>query len=370
MRALVEGRQAVTPTFARHMELCLGCRACETACPAGVPFGALLEGTRAHLHAQGVSSRPPLLRQLITVLFPRPRALGALLGPLRAYQRSGAQRLVRASGLVRRWPRLAAMEALLPAVASAPGLPARVPAIGRRRGRMGLLTGCVQRALYARVNRQTAELLSLAGYDVVIPAQGCCGALDLHEGRLDAFRARARALATQFDSDLEAVVVNAAGCGAAMKEYPRWLPGEAAVAAFASRVRDVSEVLVDAELPLGPLPLTVAYHDPCHLAHGQRIRIQPRALLQRIPGLRLAPLADSDLCCGSAGVYNLLEPAIADRLLGMKLDRLEQTGARVVASGNPGCLLQIAKGARQRKLDLEVVHPVELVARSVAAGRS
>jgi glycolate oxidase iron-sulfur subunit len=184
------------------------------------------------------------------------------------------------------------------------------------------------------------------------------------------FRARARALGAHFEAGLDAVVVNAAGCGAAMKEYARWMAGEAPMATLASRVRDVSEVLVGADLPLGPLPLTVTYHDPCHLAHGQRIRTQPRALLQRIPGLRLVPLADSDLCCGSAGVYNLLEPAMADRLLQMKLERLERTGAPVVATGNPGCLLQIAKGARERGLDLEVVHPIELLARSVAAGRS
>jgi glycolate oxidase iron-sulfur subunit len=363
MRAWVEGRQAATPTFARHMELCLGCRACETACPAGVPFGALLEGTRAGLHDQAVASGRRPLEPLIARLVPRPRAMAALLTGLRAYQRSGIQRLVRASRLLRRWPRLASMEALLPVIPSAPPLPALVPATGPRRGRVGLLTGCVQRALYARVNHDTARLLSLAGYDVAIPAgQGCCGALDLHGGRLESFRTRARALVAQFDAGLDAVVVNAAGCGAAMKDYGRSVPADAAVAAFAGRVRDVSEMLVDAPLPLGPLPLTVTYHDPCHLAHGQRIRTQPRALLQRIPGLRLVPLSDSDLCCGSAGVYNLLEPAMADRLLEMKLERLRQTGARAVATGNPGCLLQIARG-----VDLEVVHPVELLARSVAA---
>jgi glycolate oxidase iron-sulfur subunit len=182
---------------------------------------------------------------------------------------------------------------------------------------------------------------------------------------LEAFRQRARALAAAFGDDLDFVVTDAAGCGSTMKGYGEWVP---ALAGFAERVRDISQLLVDAELPLGPLATTATYHDPCHLAHGQRIRAEPRALLARIPGLRLAPLAESDLCCGSAGVYNLLEPAVADRLLDMKLDRIAETGARIVVTGNPGCLLQIAKGCRGRGLEVEVLHPVELLARSVAAG--
>jgi glycolate oxidase iron-sulfur subunit len=351
MRALAEQRLEPTPTFARHIDLCLGCRACETACPAGVPFGTLLESTRAHLDNRASRSGTPWLRRLLYGLFPNVRFLAAVMAALRLYQRSGLQRLVRSGAWLRRWPRAALLEALLPRVPAPLALPALVPARGARRGCVGLLTGCVQRFLYPHVNEQTARLLSLAGWDVLVPpGQGCCGALELHAGRLEAFRARARALAASFDGELDAVVVNAAGCGSAMKEYAHWVPDDPAVAALAARVRDVSEVLLDADLPLGPLPLTVTYHDPCHLAHGQRIRSQP--------------------CCGSAGVYNLLEPAVAERLLDAKLDRILATGARVVASGNPGCLLQIAKGARGRGLDLEVVHPVELLARSaeVAGG--
>jgi glycolate oxidase iron-sulfur subunit len=167
---------------------------------------------------------------------------------------------------------------------------------------------------------------------------------------------------------LDAVVVNAAGCGSAMKEYGHWMD-DAVVTTLAARVRDISEILLDAELPLGRLPLTVTYHDACHLAHGQRLRREPRALLERVPELRLVPLADSELCCGSAGVYNLLEPAVAEQLLAMKLSRIVETGAQVVAAGNPGCLLQIDKGARARQLRLEVVHPVQLLARSLVSGR-
>jgi glycolate dehydrogenase iron-sulfur subunit len=198
---------------------------------------------------------------------------------------------------------------------------------------------------------------------VVPRGQGCCGALELHAGHAEAFQARARALAAALPEDVDFVVTNAAGCGAAMREYGHWLP-DAAAARLAGRVRDVTEVLVSASLPLGPLPLTVAYHDACHLAHGQKVRSEPRALLRSIPGLTLVELRDSDLCCGSAGIYNILEPQMADRLLAAKLDRIEQSGARVVATGNPGCVMQIAKGARARGLSLEVVHPVTLLARS------
>ncbi|PYN11341.1 MAG: hypothetical protein DME05_24660, partial [Candidatus Rokuibacteriota bacterium] len=228
--------------------------------------------------------------------------------------------------------------------------------------------GCVQRQLYPQVNRDTARLLAIAGYEVVIPTgQGCCGALELHAGLVDAYSARARTLAASFPSDLDFVVTNAAGCGSAMKEYGHRLPE---LAPFAARVRDVIEVLAGAELPLGRLDLTVTYHDACHLAHGQRVRQEPRELLRRIPGLKLVELGDSDLCCGSAGVYNLLEPGIADELLELKIARIAETGARVVAAANPGCLLQIAGGCRQRGLDVTLVHPVELLARAVDAHTS
>jgi glycolate oxidase iron-sulfur subunit len=260
------------------------------------------------------------------------------------------------------------MEALLPDVPATTELPERLAARGKARGRVGLLVGCVQRHLYPRVNHDTARLLALAGWDVVIPReQGCCGALDLHAGRLDEMRARARRLAASFPPDLDFIVTNAAGCGSAMKEYGHWLAGAPEVVRLATRTRDVSELLAEAELPLGPVNVVATYHDACHLAHGQRIRREPRVLLGRIPGLRLMDLAEGELCCGSAGIYNLLEPEMADRLLERKLDRIVETGARVVVTGNPGCMLQMAKGARMRGLDLEILHPVELLARAVDA---
>jgi glycolate oxidase iron-sulfur subunit len=369
MRAAAEGRIGLSETFERHLDLCLGCRACESACPSGVPFGSLLEATRSQFRRR--ASSESLLSRLIFSVFPEPVRLGALLAPLRLYQRSGFQKLVRRSGALRRFPRLAAMEALLPDVPAAVPLPEFVAAHGTPRGRVGLLTGCVQRHLYPRVNHDTARLLALAGWDVVIPRdQGCCGALDLHGGRLDEMRVRARRLAASFAADLDWVVTNAAGCGSAMKEYGHWMAGDASVARLVSRTRDVTELLVDADLPLGPVKLTATYHDACHLAHGQRIRREPRALLGRVPGLRLVDLGESELCCGSAGIYNLLEPEMADRLLDRKLDRIVETGARAVVTGNPGCMLQIAKGARARGLDLEVLHPVEVLARAADnAGR-
>ncbi|PYN04451.1 MAG: glycolate oxidase [Candidatus Rokuibacteriota bacterium] len=368
MRAAAEGRVELSETFRRHLDLCLGCRACETACPSGVRFGSLLEATRAQLRRHGPPPKHRLLEAFAFSLFPEPARLGAALAAFRLYRASGLRALVRAIGVLRLAPTLAAMDALLDEVPRAGPLPELVPARGRVRGRAGLLTGCVQRQLYPQVNRDTARLLAIAGYEVVIPTgQGCCGALELHAGLVDAYSARARTLAASFPSDLDFVVTNAAGCGSAMKEYGNRLPE---LAPFAGRVRDVIEVLAGAELPLGRLDLTVTYHDACHLAHGQRVRQEPRELLRRIPGLKLVELGDSDLCCGSAGVYNLLEPGIADELLELKIARIAETGARLVAAANPGCLLQIASGCRQRGLDVTLVHPVELLARAVDAHTS
>ena len=366
MRAVVEGRLDVTENYVRHLDLCLGCRACETACPAGVPFGSLLETARDDIERTGRPPRRRLIDALLFGVFPHPDRLAIALGLLRRYRRWGVQALVRRTGLLRRFPRLAAMDALLSEVPRTDQeLPEFLAARGRARGRVALLTGCVQRHLFADVNRDTMRLLSAAGWDVVAPhAQGCCGALELHGGRIDAFRARARALSTALPADVDWIVTNAAGCGSALRDYSHWLEDDA-VRRIAARTRDVSELLAEADLPLNPLAATVTYHDACHLVHGQRVRAAPRALLGRIPELHLVPLADSELCCGSAGVYNLLEPELADRLLALKLSRIVETGARIVATGNPGCLMQIARGARQRGLELEIVHPVTLVARAM-----
>lgn len=372
MRAAAEGRTALTPQLAHHLDLCLGCRACETACPSGVPFGQLLEATRGQLERAGVrapgADRGTL--RLMLALFPRPDRLRALLRGLRFYQRTGLQAAVRGLDLLAPFKRLRALESLLPALpaVAGDGLPEVTPARGTRRGRVGLLTGCVQSVFFPRVNAETARLLSAAGWDVVAPrAQGCCGALHLHAGRLTDFRALARSLVTAFPPEVDFVVTNAAGCGSALKEYGHWLPG-VDVETFAAKVRDVTEVLVDAELTLEPLSTTVTYHDPCHLVHGQRVKAPPRALLRRIPGLRLVELADSDLCCGSAGIYNVQQPEMAGELARRKVERIRESGARTVVSGNPGCLLQIAQESRRQGFELEVLHPVELLGRAVRDG--
>ena len=367
MRAAAEDRIGLTPTMARHLDLCLGCRACETACPSGVPFGQLLEATRGQFERRGVTAptRAGTTLRFILGTFPHPGRLGPMLHALRLYQWTGMQAVVRGLGLLAPFKTLRAMEALLPRVPR-PGapLPELIPARGPRRGRAGLLLGCAQRFFYPDVNADTARLLATAGYDVVVPrAQACCGALHLHAGRLDEFRAMARRLMPAF-ADVDVVVVNAAGCGSALKEYGHWLPDDEA-RLFAGRVRDVSEVLADCELPLRSLPQTVTYHDACHLAHGQKVRAQPRALLRRIPGLTLVDLTDSELCCGSAGVYNLLEREMAGELGRGKAARIRETGARVVTAGNPGCLMQIHRHCREAGLDVEVLHPVTLLARAL-----
>jgi glycolate oxidase iron-sulfur subunit len=366
IRAAAEGRVGLTPTIARHLDLCLGCRACETACPSGVPFGRLLEAARSQFERRGVHARQRdgATMEFTLRWFPNPRRLAPMMRALRLYQRSGLQRLVRWLGLLAPFSRIRTMEALLPRVPAADAVPPLVPARVKRRGRAGLHTGCVQRFLFPGVNRDTARLLSVAGYDVVTPpGQECCGALHLHAGRLGEFRRMAGRFMTAWPADLDVIVTNAAGCGSALKEYGHWLGDDAA--AFSRLVRDVSEVLAEGDLPLGPLAETVTYHDACHLAHGQRIRSEPRQLLRRIPELKLIELPDSDLCCGSAGVYNLLEPGMADELGRRKAERLRETGARIVAAANPGCLMQITRHCRAQGLAIEVVHPVSLLARAL-----
>jgi glycolate oxidase iron-sulfur subunit len=369
VRAAADGRAELTPGLARHLDLCLGCRACETACPSGVPFGHILEAARGQLDRKGV--RPPERRQRTLELalrtFPDVPRLGRLMRALRLYQRSGLRSAVRGLGVLGLAPELQAMEALLPDIPAAVPTPAFTPARGQRRGRAALLLGCVQRFVYPDVNAQTARLLAAGGWDVVAPPeQGCCGALHLHAGRIDEFRRRARELLATLGRDADVIVTNAAGCGSALKDCAYWLEGDGAVGRLPA-VRDISEVLAEADLPLRALPpLTVAYHDACHLAHGQRVRAEPRALLRRIPGLTLVDLAESDLCCGSAGIYNLLEPEMAGDLARRKVQRVRESGARVLAAGNPGCLMQIARQCREEGLGVEVVHPVELLARALA----
>lgn len=335
-----------------HFDACLGCMACLTACPSGVQYDKLINATRAQVerhHQRPVGQR--LLREAIFALFPYPRRLRALRGPLRAYQRSGLAALVNRSRVLERHaPQLATMARIAPPVGGPRGRPPeRVPARGPRRAVIGMLTGCVQSAFFPDVNAATARVLAAEGCDVIVPRhQGCCGALSMHTGRQDEAAQFARHTIATFDrAGVDAIVVNAAGCGSAMKEYAHLLrddPNWAERAeAFRARVRDLSELLTDLgpAAPRHPLPLRVAYQDACHLSHAQGIRDHPRSLLRDIPELDLAEIAEPDICCGSAGVYNLLEPEPARELGDRKATSVLATGADVLVTANPGCLMQI-----------------------------
>lgn len=376
IRTASEGKIAITDSFVKHMNLCLLCRACETACPSGVKFAFLMENARGQVDRRyQYPARDRRFRELILHTFTDIGRLKVITKVLRVYQRSGLQKLIRASGMLRLLGRLGQMEALLPAIPDQrlrTELPEVIPAKGQRRGRVGLLTGCVQRFFFAQVNSATARVLSENGYEVVVPReQDCCGSLLIHEGERERGKELARRTIDVFErAGVDVVVVNAAGCGSVMKEYWELLHTDPAyaqrAAAFSQKVRDVSQLL--AQVPLNgrlrELPLTVTYHDACHLAHGQRVRLEPRTILKAIPGLRFVELKESDFCCGSAGVYNLLHPDQAQQFLDRKIERIKETGAGVVVSGNPGCSLQIQKGLQERGLDIQVLHPVELLDRA------
>jgi glycolate oxidase iron-sulfur subunit len=385
IKALADGRIGLSDTTAEHLSLCLGCRACESACPSGVQYGHLIEAGRAELETKrpGSPLRRLVRRAAFDMLLPRPALLRAVAGALRFYQGSGLQGLVRASGVLRLFPAtLRASEALLPPLPP-PGrggaLPEVIPAQGTMRGRVGLLQGCVQDAVFRPHNEATIRCLTRQGFEVRVPrTQGCCGALHAHAGEPARARTLARAAITAFEAaDVEAVVVNAAGCGAHMKAYGHLLRHDPAwaerAAAFARKVVDVTELLARAPLatPLGPLPMKATYHDPCHLAHGQQVRSAPRALLRAVPGLELVELAEAEMCCGSAGIYNLTQPEMATRLLHRKVSHILATGAGAVVTANPGCILQIQSGLRAHGSAARVMHLVEVLDVAYAkAGRS
>ncbi|MGH3763822.1 MAG: glycolate oxidase subunit GlcF [Pseudonocardiaceae bacterium] len=374
MKAGLEG-EPLSASMAGHFDACLGCMACVTACPSGVQYDTLITDTRAQVDRRYERPRGErLLREAIFWLFPYPRRLRALRGPLALYQRSGLLRLLRRSGLLDRLPAtLRAMESLTPALTWRETLPERVPASGPRRAVVGMLTGCVQDALFPEVNAATARVLAAEGCDVIIPpGQGCCGALSQHMGRESEAMRFARGLIERFQAaGVDHIVVNAAGCGSAMKDYAHLLrddPHYAARArAFVERTRDISELLVELG-PVAPrhrLDLTIAYHDACHLGHAQGIRSQPRELLRAIPGLTLTETAEADLCCGSAGIYNLLHPKPATELGDRKARNVLATGASVLVTANPGCLMQIASSARRLGGQLTLAHTVTVLDASI-----
>ncbi|MBI3844147.1 MAG: (Fe-S)-binding protein, partial [Planctomycetes bacterium] len=342
-----------------------------SVCPAGVRYGEMLEFMR---HETNRAPREPFA---LRALVPHPRRLRATFAMLRFMQRTGLVAMGRSLGLPRRFfgPAVGALEPELPPVAPASlraPIPRRTAAVGTTRGRVALLEGCLASQMFGAVNRATVRVLARVGFEVIAPEkQGCCGALHLHQGFLEHGRDLARHTIENFErTGADVYVVNSAGCGSAMKEYvhlladePAWAPR---AAEFSKRVRDVSELLASIELPPMPHRVSrrVAYHDACHLAHGQKIVREPRQLLRRIPGVELVALRDSDQCCGSAGIYNVVEYESAMQVLERKIDCIAEAKPDVVAAGNPGCLLQIVVGAKRRGLRIEVVHPIELVDRA------
>ena len=379
MRLGLEGRAPIDDGFTRHIDTCLGCMACVTACPSGVKYDQLIESTRPQVERH--ISRPladRLFRWMIFSLFPYPGRLKIVAFKLWAYQRLGLQRLVRASGLLRLLPaRLRAMESVTPPVELTSvfsSLPSRIPASGERRRTVALLLGCVQRTFFPNVNEATARVLAAEGCDVVIPQpQGCCGALMVHSGLEDEAVEMAKRLIDVFDGlEVDTIVINAAGCGSTLKQYGRLLRDEPVYAAkaqaLAEKCRDISEVLAELppRAPRHPIPLTVAYHDACHLQHAQGVSAQPREVLAAIPDLEVRDIPEGGVCCGSAGIYNLVEPEAAQALGARKIDHLLSTGAEAVVSSNPGCLMQLRSGLEQaEQRSMPMFHLVELVDASI-----
>jgi glycolate oxidase iron-sulfur subunit len=407
LKAIEAGELQLDATVAQHFDSCLGCLACVTACPSGVRYDQLIEATRPKLNAPELRSPAQrAFRRLLFSLLPYPQRLRALLAPLRAYAGTPLQGLARRSGLTRLFgPQIEAMERLLPPLAPeafADPFPVVVPAVGERRARVGLLLGCVQRLFDPQVNAAAVAVLSANGVEVVIPPQqGCCGAVTHHQGEMDHTRQLAAAVIDSFAAvvgpgraagaePLDAVLVAASGCGHTLKHYDDILATEPAWAergsAFAARVLDVHQFLQRLGLSdafsarLAPLhhgdgsaataerPLAVAYHDACHMLHGQGISTEPRALLRQIPHLLLREATEAGVCCGSAGIYNLVQPEEAAELGRIKAADLSGTGAELVASANIGCSLQIRRHLEDGGHPQPVLHPLQLLERSWRAG--
>ena len=372
MSIAAEGDAAVSPSFVAHFDRCLGCQACVTVCPSGVQFGKLIESMRGQIERhcrRGLGER--LLRWMIQSVFPHPSRLRKLAVPLRLYQRLGLQRLARWLGILSLLPAgWQAMERLLPeSDGGDETVPSRVAAQGERRRTVALLTGCVQSVFFSRVNAATARVLSAEGCEVIIPPeQGCCGALLLDLGEEDKGLAMARALIDCVERyPADNIVVNAAGCGATVKQYGYLLRDDAAyrdrAAAFSARCRDVSELLAELgpRAPRHPVALRVGVHDPCHLQHAQAVREQPRSVLRGIPGVEIVELPDTAICCGSAGIYNMVQPDTARELGRRKVEKILTTPAQILVTGNPGCELQLKSILNDMGHPLPVMHYVELL---------
>ncbi len=381
MDALNQGEVDLTPTVVSHFDSCLGCLACTTTCPSGVQYDKLIAAMRPQIernHQRPLVER--LYRQFIFGLFPYPHRLRLLLIPLFVYQKLGLQKLVRKTGIVEKIsPHLAGMESNLPELSLSTfqdTLPELIPAQGTKRYRVGMILGCVQKLFFDRVNQATVRVLTANGCEVVIPpAQGCCAALPHHQGQEEQAKNLAREMIDRFaQTNVDAIIINAAGCGHTLKEYGELLQNDPEYCQkainFSAKVKDVQEFLAEIELTTKLLPistdkLTLVYQDACHLLHGQKISIQPRQLLKQIPNIELKEPLDAALCCGSAGVYNMLQPETANELGRQKVNNLVQTGATIIASANPGCTLQITKHLEMQGHQIRILHLIELLDYSI-----
>ena len=382
MDGINEGEIPLSPAIAQHFDSCLGCLACVTICPSGVQYDQLIEATRAQMERNHPRSLPEkLLRQFIFSTFPYPKRLRVLLAPLLIYQKLGLQRLLRSTGWLEKIlpKQIAAMESVLPELSPQSfqdTFPEVIPANGTQRYRVGMLLGCVQRIFLPEVNNATVRVLTANGCEVVVPKlQGCCGALSHHQGQEAQTLELARQTIDVFaDLNLDAILVNASGCGHTLKEYGHILKDDQNYAQkakeFSLKVKDVQEFLDNVGLtaklsPLQDKPLAIAYQDACHMLHGQKISLEPRRLLRQIPNVQLRESVDAALCCGSAGIYNILQPEVGHELGEQKVENLTDTGAQVIASANVGCITQIRKHLKLQNKDVLLMHPMELLDYSI-----
>ena len=377
MKLAAEGAAQINPKWVSHFDTCLGCMACMTACPSGVDYGKLIEATRAQIERNfSRSSTEKRHRHFLFETFTRPDRLRRLRAPLLAYQKSGLQALARGLGLLKLLPKQwQTMEALLPKLTAQEAVPEVTPAVGTKRRRVGLLLGCVQREFFSQVNAATVRVLATEGCEVVAPqAQTCCGALLVHAGEETAAIDLAKKTIDAFESaNVETIVTNAAGCGSNVREYGHLLRDDPDYAEparnFSAKCKDITEVLADLEprSPRHPVKLRVAFHDSCHLQHAQGVRAQPRALLSSIPGLELAEIPESAICCGSAGIYNLVQPDAAQSLGDRKAELVSHLRVDVVATGNPGCILQLQSALARQHHKTPVVHTIQILDASLRA---
>lgn len=375
MKLGLENQAILDQSYVEHFDQCLGCMSCMTACPSGVQYDKLIEATRAQIqrrYPRGLSER--LFRWMIFAIFPHPRRLRFIAAGLWLFQKTGLRSAVQMTKLLGRFPRLEAMDRLMPTInRTAFSDAAEITPDAPPRLRVGLLLGCVARVFFGDVNQATARVLAAEGCQVVIPPdQGCCGALAQHSGEEEMAKTFARRTIDAFaDARIDVIAINAAGCGSAMKEYAHLLRDDPCYAArareFADKCRDISEILADLP-PIAarhPLPMRVAYHDACHLQHAQRITAQPRQLLRTIPQLEILEIEDASICCGSAGIYNMLQPDAARELGQRKAENIKRTQAAAVVSGNPGCTLQISTALQSAGNPLPVLHWIQLLDASI-----